>query len=191
MASRSSTSIAKNARTKVEVDFATWLMMAKLGSFDDLPSNAQKFLTNYRTRLEMMSEAESTELAVLDVQPIQVDRLRRSIEHWRFPVAGQPQPAAPQPVPPPTSGPAPKTTLPEAKSGQPMPKSGEPSLPSENTKPPVAGQPLSPQTQPKTPSAVAPSTASPPPPPANPPPPPPAAARPAPPPPPPPAARPA
>jgi hypothetical protein len=43
--------------------------------------------------------------------------------------------------------------LPETKSGQPLPKSGEPSLPSENTKPPVAGQPLSPQTQPKTPSA--------------------------------------
>src|ERR1700738_5217454 len=67
MASRSSTSIAKNARTKVEVDFATWLMMAKLGSFDDLPSNAQKFLTNYRARLEMMSEAESTGLAVREV----------------------------------------------------------------------------------------------------------------------------
>jgi hypothetical protein len=42
-------------------------MMAKLGSFDDLPSNAQKFLTDYRTRLEMMSEAESTALAVREV----------------------------------------------------------------------------------------------------------------------------
>jgi hypothetical protein len=42
-------------------------MMAKLGSFDDLPSNAQKFLTNYRARLEMMSEAESTALAVREV----------------------------------------------------------------------------------------------------------------------------
>src|SRR5258706_11552025 len=42
-------------------------MMAKLGSFDDLPSNAQKFLTNYRARLEMMSEAESTVLAVREV----------------------------------------------------------------------------------------------------------------------------
>ena len=41
--------------------------MAKLGSFDDLPSNAQKFLTNYRARLEMMSEAESTVLAVREV----------------------------------------------------------------------------------------------------------------------------
>src|SRR3982074_546913 len=63
----SSSSIAKKARSKAEADFATWLMMAKLGSFDDLPSNAQKFLTNYRTRLEMMSEAESTALAVREV----------------------------------------------------------------------------------------------------------------------------
>jgi hypothetical protein len=67
MASSSSTSIAKKARSKAEADFATWLMMAKLGSFDDLPSNAQKFLTDYRTRLEMMSEAESTALAVREV----------------------------------------------------------------------------------------------------------------------------
>jgi hypothetical protein len=64
MASSSSTSIAKKARSKAEADFATWLMMAKLGSFNDLPPNAQKFLTNYRARLEMMSEAESTVLAV-------------------------------------------------------------------------------------------------------------------------------
>jgi hypothetical protein len=67
MAFSSSTSIAKKARSKAEADFATWLMMAKLGSFDDLPSNAQKFLTDYRARLEMMSEAESTMLAVREV----------------------------------------------------------------------------------------------------------------------------
>jgi hypothetical protein len=67
MASSSSTSIAKKARSKAEVDFATWLMMAKLGSFDELPSNAQNFLTNYRTRLETMGEAESTVLAVREV----------------------------------------------------------------------------------------------------------------------------
>ena len=42
-------------------------MMAKLGGFDDLPSNAQSFLTSYRTRLETMSEAESTALAVREV----------------------------------------------------------------------------------------------------------------------------
>jgi hypothetical protein len=67
MASNSSTSIAKKARSRAEADFATWLMMAKLGRFDDLPSNAQKFLTTYRARLEMMSEAESTALAVREV----------------------------------------------------------------------------------------------------------------------------
>jgi hypothetical protein len=67
MSSSSNASIAKKARTKAEADFATWLMMAKLGGFDDLPSNAQGFLTNYRTRLETMSEAESTALAVREV----------------------------------------------------------------------------------------------------------------------------
>ena len=41
MSSSSKASIAKKARTKAEADFATWLMMAKLGGFDDLPSNAQ------------------------------------------------------------------------------------------------------------------------------------------------------
>src|SRR4029453_13225270 len=67
MSSSSNASIAKKARTKAEADFATWLMMAKLGGFDDLPSNAQGFLTNYRTRLETMSEAESTALAVREI----------------------------------------------------------------------------------------------------------------------------
>ena len=67
MSSSSNTSIARKARTKAEADFVTWLRMAKLGGFDDLPSNAQSFLTNYRTRLETMSEAESTALAVREV----------------------------------------------------------------------------------------------------------------------------
>ena len=67
MSPSSNASIAKKARTKAEADFATWLMMAKLGGFDGLPSNAQSFLTNYRTRLETMSEAESTALAVREV----------------------------------------------------------------------------------------------------------------------------
>ena len=67
MSSSSNTSIARKARTKAEADFATWLMMAKLGGFDDLPSNAQSFLTNYRIRLETMSEAESTAVAVREV----------------------------------------------------------------------------------------------------------------------------
>jgi hypothetical protein len=35
MSSSSNTSIAKKARTKAEADFATWLMMAKLGGFDE------------------------------------------------------------------------------------------------------------------------------------------------------------
>ncbi|MET4033056.1 hypothetical protein ABIB94_009095 [Bradyrhizobium sp. JR7.2] len=67
MSSSSNASIAKKARTKAEADFATWLMMAKLGGFDDLSSSAQSFLTDYRTRLETMSEAESTSLAVREV----------------------------------------------------------------------------------------------------------------------------
>ncbi|OAE99595.1 hypothetical protein AYJ54_33100 [Bradyrhizobium centrolobii] len=67
MSSSSNASIAKKARTKAEADFATWLMMAKLGGFDDLPSNAQSFLINYRTRLQAMSEAESTALAIREV----------------------------------------------------------------------------------------------------------------------------
>jgi hypothetical protein len=70
MASRSSTSIAKKARSKAEVDFATWLMMAKLGRFDDLPSNAQAFLTSYRVRLEQMSEADSKVLAVRELYSV-------------------------------------------------------------------------------------------------------------------------
>src|ERR1700687_2880227 len=63
----SSSSIARKARSKAEADFATWLMMAKLGGFDDLPSNAQSFLINYRARLATRSEAESTALAVREV----------------------------------------------------------------------------------------------------------------------------
>jgi hypothetical protein len=65
VASRSN--IATKARKKAEADFATWLMMAKLGGFDELPPNAQSFLTAYRTRLETMSEAESTALAIREV----------------------------------------------------------------------------------------------------------------------------
>jgi hypothetical protein len=67
MSPSSSRSIARKAHAKAEADFATWLMMAKLGGFDDLPSNAQNFLTSYRDRLETMSEAESTALAVREV----------------------------------------------------------------------------------------------------------------------------
>jgi hypothetical protein len=67
MASRPSIRIARKAHSKAESDFATWLMMAKLGSFDDLPPNAQGFLISYRARLERMSEAESKVVAVREV----------------------------------------------------------------------------------------------------------------------------
>jgi len=67
MTSRPSPRIARKARSKAESDFATWLMMAKLGSFDDLPPNAQGFLISYRDGLERMSEAESTMVAIREV----------------------------------------------------------------------------------------------------------------------------
>lgn len=67
MASRPSIRIARKAHSKAESDFATWLMMAKLGSFDDLPPNAQGFLLSYRARLDRMSEAASKVAAVREV----------------------------------------------------------------------------------------------------------------------------
>jgi len=63
----SNTNIAKKARKKAEADFPTWLMTAKLGGFDDLSSNARSFLINYQSRLDTMSEAESTALAIREV----------------------------------------------------------------------------------------------------------------------------
>jgi hypothetical protein len=66
MPKRPSSSIAKKAYAKADADFATWLMMAKLGGFDDLPANAQGFLMSYRTRLEKMPEAEATSATVRD-----------------------------------------------------------------------------------------------------------------------------
>ena len=67
MAQSSSTNIARKARSKAEADFATWLMMAKLGSFDDLPAIAQGVLTNFQSRLERISEPESKALAVREI----------------------------------------------------------------------------------------------------------------------------
>ena len=52
MANKGNTRIARDARLTAEADFATWLMMAKLGSFDDLPKDAQAFLSQYRERLK-------------------------------------------------------------------------------------------------------------------------------------------
>ena len=106
MSSNSNTSIAKKARTKAEADFATWLMMAKLGGFDDLPSNAQSFLTSYRTRLETMTEAESTALAVREVYSAYYSEMGGAgtapeptarTPTTKSKVAGSQRPAKPQP----------------------------------------------------------------------------------------------
>ena len=87
--------------------FATWLMMAKLGSFDDLASNAQNFLTNYRTRLETMSEAESTALALREVYSAYYSEmggvgaapeLQARQPKTERKVAGLPKPPKPQPA---------------------------------------------------------------------------------------------
>jgi hypothetical protein len=67
MPTKSNNRIAKKARQKAEADFPTWLMIAKLGGFDDLPTNAQSFLIKYRARLETMGEAESTAIAIREV----------------------------------------------------------------------------------------------------------------------------
>jgi hypothetical protein len=68
MPRRTSANIARKAQAKAEADFATWLMMAKLGGFDDLPPDAQAWLMNYRTRLEKkMSEADATLATIREV----------------------------------------------------------------------------------------------------------------------------
>jgi hypothetical protein len=67
MAQSSSTNIARKARSKAEADFATWLMMAKLGSYDDLPAIAQAVLTNFQSRLEKMSDTDSKALAIREI----------------------------------------------------------------------------------------------------------------------------
>jgi hypothetical protein len=68
MPRRTSASIARKAQAKAEADFATWLMMAKLGGFDDLPPDAQAWLMNYRTRLEKkMSETDATSATIREV----------------------------------------------------------------------------------------------------------------------------
>src|ERR1700738_432896 len=125
MASSSSTSIARKARSKAETDFATWLMMAKLGSFDDLPSNAQGFLTNYRARLEEMSESDSKLLAVREgykayyramggtADPPEPEPRSRTIADnvVKFRKPGKPQ-RAPSVVGPPSAGPSARKAVP-------------------------------------------------------------------------------
>jgi hypothetical protein len=65
MPKRSSASIAKKAHARADADFATWLMMAKLGSFDDLPPDAQRWLIGYRTRLEQKVPEADAKLATV------------------------------------------------------------------------------------------------------------------------------
>jgi hypothetical protein len=68
MPKRSSASISKKAHAKAEADFTTWLMMAKLGGFDDLPPTAQTWLMSYRTRLEAkVPEAEATAVTIREM----------------------------------------------------------------------------------------------------------------------------
>lgn len=67
MSKPTSASIARKAQAKAEADFATWLMMAKLGSFDELPPNARSWLTSYRTQLEQMSESDATSATIREI----------------------------------------------------------------------------------------------------------------------------
>ena len=67
MPKRTSATIARKAQAKAEADFATWLMMAKLGSFDDLPPDARGWLTSYRTRLQQMPESDAIIATIRDV----------------------------------------------------------------------------------------------------------------------------
>jgi hypothetical protein len=67
MPKHSKAAIARKAHARAAADFPTWLMMAKLGSFDDLPSDAQAWLTGYRARLEQMSEADATAATIQDI----------------------------------------------------------------------------------------------------------------------------
>ena len=67
MPKRSNAAIGRKAHAKAAADFPTWLMMAKLGSFDDLPPDAQAWLTTYRSRFERMSEADATAATIRDI----------------------------------------------------------------------------------------------------------------------------
>ena len=68
MPKRTSASISRKAHAKAEADFTTWLMMAKLGGFDDLPPAAQTWLMTYRTRLEAkVPEADATAATIREM----------------------------------------------------------------------------------------------------------------------------
>jgi hypothetical protein len=59
--------IAQKARSRAEADFATWLMMAKLGSFDDLAANAQEFLKHYQERLKASNEKQASSATIDEI----------------------------------------------------------------------------------------------------------------------------
>jgi len=67
MANKGNTRIARDARLTAEADFATWLMMAKLGSFDDLPRDAQAFLSQYRERLKSVGEKDAATATIDEI----------------------------------------------------------------------------------------------------------------------------
>jgi hypothetical protein len=67
MANKGNTRIARDARLTAEADFATWLMMAKLGSFDDLPKDAQAFLSQYRERLKTVTEKDAAATTIDEI----------------------------------------------------------------------------------------------------------------------------
>ena len=67
MPNQGNPAIARKSRARAEADFATWLMMAKLGSFEDLPANAQTFLTHYQDRLKTAGEKEAASATIEEV----------------------------------------------------------------------------------------------------------------------------
>ena len=67
MPKRTSPGVARKAHARAEADFATWLMMAKLGSFDELPANARNWLTSYRTQLEQMPEFDARSATIREI----------------------------------------------------------------------------------------------------------------------------
>ena len=78
MPSSANNRIARGARLKAEADFATWLMMAKLGSFDELPASAQTFLTHYQERLKTDDEKGATSATISEIHRSQSCHPKRS-----------------------------------------------------------------------------------------------------------------
>ncbi|MBI5129928.1 MAG: hypothetical protein HZA66_10835 [Rhodopseudomonas palustris] len=133
MAAKPTTTIARKARTRAEADFATWLMMAKLGSFDTLPDNAQKVLNDYRERLERMSEIESKAIAVRETYQAYYSDMGGTGE------APEPEPRSPPPAEAATDNvvrfqkpkpkPQPKVTRAADRAARPAPQTGRKPVP--------------------------------------------------------------